>query len=206
MFDPDSVRRESVLDRGNRLIANYNQIFSRNKVHIIQPDLSESFWKGPDRGWVKVNVDLSVSITDNRATIEGLIRDDRGGWVLGFYRVVCHCSILLAELWALHQGLCRAWDKDFWRVEVDQDSNEATCIVNRASVALVGSALVQAIWTLMQLEWLVRVLYVPREMNEAVDRLAAMGLCQSKEWRDFLVSPGPVAAVVSEEQQRWLKS
>ncbi|KAK8554364.1 hypothetical protein V6N13_073272 [Hibiscus sabdariffa] len=48
--------------------------------------------------------------------------------------------------------------------------------------------------------------YVPREMNEVADRLATMGRGQSKEGRVLFVPPGTVAAVMSEEQRRWLES
>ncbi|KAK8554363.1 hypothetical protein V6N12_031327 [Hibiscus sabdariffa] len=128
-----------------------------NLRHKSGPVNPEIVWKGPDRGWVKVNVDASVNSTDNQALIGGLIRDDSGGWVLGFYGVVGRCSLLLAEMWAIHEGLCRAWDTGCRRVEVETDSKEAACIVNRVSHALAGSALVQAIWTLMRQEWLVQV-------------------------------------------------
>ncbi|KAK8623736.1 hypothetical protein V6N13_065099 [Hibiscus sabdariffa] len=58
--------------------------------------------------------------------------------------------------------------------------------MNQVSLALAGSALVQAIWSSM--------------------RLAAIGRGQSMEGRVLFVPPGPVAAVVSEEQHRWLES
>ncbi|KAK8678113.1 hypothetical protein V6N13_143624 [Hibiscus sabdariffa] len=50
LFDSDYVGRESVLDRGDRLIIECNRIFARN---IVRPTLSGIGWKGPARGWVK---------------------------------------------------------------------------------------------------------------------------------------------------------
>ncbi|KAK8987304.1 hypothetical protein V6N11_027060 [Hibiscus sabdariffa] len=61
------------------------------------------------------------------------------------------------------------------RVEIETDNKEAACIVNRSSNILASSALVQAIWTSLQQDWLVQVRYVPREVNEVADKLAAMG-------------------------------
>ncbi|KAK8580543.1 hypothetical protein V6N12_070809 [Hibiscus sabdariffa] len=203
LFDSDYVGRESVLDRGDRLIIECNRIFARN---IVRPTLSGIGWKGPARGWVKVNVDTSVIAPDNRASIGGLICDDTGGWVLGFYRGVGCCSVFLAKMWAIHDGLRRAWDTGCRRVEVENDNKEAANIVNQVSLAFTGSALVQAIWSSMQQDWLVRVRYVPRETNEVADKLAAMGRGQSMEGRVLFVPYGPVATVVSEEQRQWLES
>ncbi|KAK8569213.1 hypothetical protein V6N12_007745 [Hibiscus sabdariffa] len=102
LFDLDSVTRESILDRGNRLIAECNQVFSRNKVNIIRPVRDGNLWKGPGQGWVKVR-------------------------------------------------------------------------------------------------------HVPREMNGAADKLAAMGRGYSKEGRLLIAPPDMVVTIVNDEQCRWLE-
>ncbi|KAK9036055.1 hypothetical protein V6N11_078076 [Hibiscus sabdariffa] len=45
-------------------------------------------WCRPQPGWVKMNVDTSVSITEQTAGVGGVIRDDTWSWRFGFARFV----------------------------------------------------------------------------------------------------------------------
>ncbi|KAK9024491.1 hypothetical protein V6N11_004651 [Hibiscus sabdariffa] len=204
LFDTEHYVREGILDKGDRLILECNKVFSYSKVYQPRPGVREMFCKGPARDWVKVNVDASVDTKDNRTAIGGLIRDDSGGWLRGFYRFVGRCSVLLAELWAIYDGLRLAWETGFRQVVVDSDNMEAVSIVNRSSLVLARSALVQSIWILMQQDWLVKVGHVPREENAAAHELAALDRRPDKDGRVLVVPPGAVASIVDREQRRWL--
>ncbi|KAK8563605.1 hypothetical protein V6N12_035750 [Hibiscus sabdariffa] len=59
-----------------------------------------------------------------QAAIGGIIRDEHGVWVVGFTRPVGRCSILVVELWALHDMLARAWSFGFRRIVVETDKLE----------------------------------------------------------------------------------
>ncbi|KAL4272707.1 hypothetical protein GQ457_13G011180 [Hibiscus cannabinus] len=67
-------------------------------------------WQPPNVGWVKANCDGAVNPRNDTATIEGVIRDESGVWIFGFTRRIGRCSVLTAELWAIHDMLNHAWN------------------------------------------------------------------------------------------------
>ncbi|KAK8476512.1 hypothetical protein V6N11_074061 [Hibiscus sabdariffa] len=190
---------------GCSIISNAALVPSSQILIRIWPGIREKFWKGLAPDWVKVNVDASVYTVGNRVAVGGLIQDDSGGWLRGFYRFVGRCSVLLADLWAIYDGLNLAWDVGFRRVDVDSDNMEAVCIINRMSPTFGRSALVQSIWSLIQRDWLVKVSHVPREENVAADKLATLGRGYGKDGRVFVVPPGVVASIVGHDQRRWME-
>ncbi|KAK9043266.1 hypothetical protein V6N11_071613 [Hibiscus sabdariffa] len=62
-------------------------------------------WSRHPPSWIKASVDVAVDMADGQATIEGVIRDENGGWVHSFARSIGRCSVLLTDLWALHDML-----------------------------------------------------------------------------------------------------
>ncbi|MBA0875040.1 hypothetical protein Goshw_025336 [Gossypium schwendimanii] len=50
--------------------------------------MTKDQWQFPNHGWVKVNVDGSVSTFKPRATIGGVVRGLNGSWMGGFEIVV----------------------------------------------------------------------------------------------------------------------
>ena len=54
-------------------------------------------------GWFKLNMDASV--IDHKASGGGLIHDSEGQWVQGFARHIGTAFVLMAELWALRDGI-----------------------------------------------------------------------------------------------------
>ncbi|KAK8542189.1 hypothetical protein V6N12_014792 [Hibiscus sabdariffa] len=178
MFDKEYHVCEGILVRVDRLIIECNKVFSDSKVRHSRPGFRESFWKGPIRDWVKVNVDASVDTKDNRAVI---------------------------ELWAIYDGLRLAWEAGFRQVVVDYDNMEGVFIVNRGSPVLARSALVQSIWMLRQRDWLVKVDHVLRDENAATHELATLGRRDDKDRRVLVAPPGAVASIVEREQRCWLE-
>ncbi|KAK9031798.1 hypothetical protein V6N11_056086 [Hibiscus sabdariffa] len=89
----------------------FEEWFKRNLVSTsgLPFILTKSLhWSRPPPGWIKGNVDASVDTANGLAAIGGVIRDEHGDWIVGFTRHVGRCSVLLAELWALHDMLARA--------------------------------------------------------------------------------------------------
>lgn len=65
----------------------------------------EVVWSCPTQGWSKVNADGSyVQITGSTAC-GGLLRDDQGRFVHGFYCKLVSASVIWAKLWALRLGI-----------------------------------------------------------------------------------------------------
>ena len=62
-------------------------------------------WEKPSLGWVKLNIDRSFDASLGSVGGGGLIRDDRGNWVMGFTRKIENANSFIAEIWALRDGL-----------------------------------------------------------------------------------------------------
>lgn len=75
------------------------------KVLLLTPTLFEN--------WIQLNTDDVVTKISHIATIEGVIRDMNGGWILGFNQFLRTCTILNIELWGILQGLEIAFDRGF---------------------------------------------------------------------------------------------
>ncbi|KAL4304165.1 hypothetical protein GQ457_10G007230 [Hibiscus cannabinus] len=129
LFEENVGVLDDVLVTGNRLLMQTRDAFT-----VLAGSYARSavvrLWSRPPPGWVKMNVDASVSIADQTAGVGGAIRDDTGSWRFGFARFVGRCNALLAELWAIHGGLLHTWELGYLRVELESDFLEAVRIVN----------------------------------------------------------------------------
>lgn len=72
-------------------------------------------------GCQKLNTDASVKQVFKSCTIGGLIHPSN--WVKGFYEKIGECNISSAEIWALSEGLCMAWEMRIPNLEVETDSD-----------------------------------------------------------------------------------
>lgn len=62
-------------------------------------------WSKPLPGWFKLNTDGASLGNPGKAGGGGLIRDSEGRWIRGFSRSIGHATSVMAELWALRDGL-----------------------------------------------------------------------------------------------------
>ncbi|KAL4353949.1 hypothetical protein GQ457_06G023580 [Hibiscus cannabinus] len=106
-------------------------------------------WECPPDRWVKINTDGTVCGRLNLTTIGGVLRNNVGAWIFDFSRGVDCCSILMAELWTVHDALLYAWNFGYNCSILESDSKEVIEILNGSSVALNGSSLVSAIVELL---------------------------------------------------------
>ncbi|KAL4296817.1 hypothetical protein GQ457_12G001150 [Hibiscus cannabinus] len=166
--------RDDILVRGDRMVEECKRALCANQWVSSRP-VVQSSWLAPPLGWVKLNVDASVSSRDHKAGVGGVLRDDLGRWIIGFSRFLGRCDSLIAELWAIHDGLLQAWDSGYTRVELESDCLEAARIGNSASTTLAGSALVSSIKEVIGRVWTVVVKHVGRGNNRVADYLAAHG-------------------------------
>ncbi|KAK8560817.1 hypothetical protein V6N13_026252 [Hibiscus sabdariffa] len=64
VLDPSFVERESVWERGRRLLVECQAVFAAAVRDPAALSISAKRWIGPQRGWIKGNVDAAVSIGD----------------------------------------------------------------------------------------------------------------------------------------------
>ncbi|KAK8621749.1 hypothetical protein V6N13_081182 [Hibiscus sabdariffa] len=123
------------------------------------------------------------------------------GWVK--LNVDVACSVLIAELWVVFDGLHHAWALNFRRIELETDNKEVERILCCASPTLESSALVMAIHEWLQRDWIVSVNHVSRERNSVADSLVAMGRDCGMHGSLFDGPPGSIAGRLEEERHHW---
>ena len=79
-------------------------------------------WEKANTGWVKLNTNGSADIAAGTTGGGGLIRDDRGSWIMGFTRKIDKADSFLAETQALHDGLLLCNQLKFNAVMVELDA------------------------------------------------------------------------------------
>ena len=100
-------------------------------------------WERPAAGWLKLNTDGSASETLGVAGGGGVVRDERGNWVIGSARNTGRASSFTAELWALRDGLSICFARNFLMVEVEMDAKAIVDMLTSSSNAnLANSPLV----------------------------------------------------------------
>ena len=73
-------------------------------------------------GWAKLNTYGGSLGNPGRAGGGGAIRDHRGMWIKGFARKIGHATNLIAEFWALRNGLQMALQLGINCLEVELDA------------------------------------------------------------------------------------
>ncbi|KAL4311917.1 hypothetical protein GQ457_01G054220 [Hibiscus cannabinus] len=200
LFEEDVGVPDDVLATGNHLLMENSNALIWMRETCARSELVQSWCKSPT-GWVKMNVDASVSIDDQTVGVGGIIRDAVGSWQFGFARYVGRCNALLAEIWAIHDGLLHARELGYHRVELESDCLEAVHIVTCQSGAWGGSALLLSINRLLAMDWEVVVRHINRNMNKVADSLAKRGRASSIEPTNFSLPPEGMEDLVIQEQR-----
>ncbi|KAK9038132.1 hypothetical protein V6N11_023021 [Hibiscus sabdariffa] len=159
---------ENIIARDDRFVEEVRRAKAKQIVSINANE-SEIQWKRPPSGWVKVNVDASVSLIDNRAGVGVVFRDSGGRWIRGAARSVGRCNALLAEMWTIHDGLLHAWLRGYRRVVVESD-----CLK-------------------------VELYHIGRGRNQVTDRMAARGCNSERTAVLLSLPPMEIRGLVEEE-------
>ncbi|KAL4368982.1 hypothetical protein GQ457_05G017200 [Hibiscus cannabinus] len=177
VLNPMSGALNDIIIEGNRLVEDYRRAFGA-PVAPCHAHTMEGCWKRPPSEWIKVNVDAAVSLVNSSAGIGVVIRDCDSGWLLGSARFVGRCNVLLAELWAIHDGLTQAW------------------------IMAIENGLVASIKQWINKDWQVRVRHVNRDNNVVADKMAAKGHVLDFTTTIFDTTPRDIEALVDGERER----
>lgn len=90
-------------------------------------------WEKPPRGWMKLNSDGLVLRNLRRAGGGGLIQDHDGSWVKGYARGLGHTNSIMAELWALRDGLVLAKEMGLNNLVIELDALSVVILMNNGS-------------------------------------------------------------------------
>ena len=141
-------------------------------------------WSNPLPGWHKLNIDGASLGNPGKAGGGGLIRNNEGGWIRGYSRSIGYTISVMAELWALRDGLTLATQLGIRYLEVELDAKVIVEMLNNVDSSKKFSPLLldckSPIASLTQ----VRVAHVFREANRCANFLAKKGYCM---WEDFVI-------------------
>jgi len=70
-----------------------------------QQQQKQMLWSFPDPGTSALNTDGCPKGNPGPASIIGIIRDDRGVWIFGYFGKIPDTTSLEAELWSIFKGL-----------------------------------------------------------------------------------------------------
>ena len=78
--------------------------------------------ENPPKGWAKLNINGLALGSPGAASGGGLIRDHNGDWIVGFSRAFDSTNSIIAELWALRDGLTLAQELCLNSLIVEMDT------------------------------------------------------------------------------------
>ena len=132
-------------------------------------------WTKPQEGLVKLNLDGSAVGNSKKVGGGAVIRCSNGDWIAGCLRKLGNTSCILAELWALRDGLLLAKQLSLDNNCVDMDAEylvyllSNTFVVNHSLEPLLSDCR-----NLMKTFLNCTVAHVFREANKCADRLARL--------------------------------
>lgn len=87
-----------------------------------KPLRSKICWFPPSPGWISISYDGIVSVAGRIVGCGGVLRYERGRFLVAFAHKLGACSIVQAELWAIYHGVCLAWRRGFKQLHIESDS------------------------------------------------------------------------------------
>ena len=152
-------------------------------------------WHPPEWPWCTLNTDWAHR-ANGVSSAGGLIRDYSGHWLIGFGMMLGSCSITMAELRGLYQGLILAWNFCIRWLHVETDSLCATQILaNQVVTTNEYASLIIAIKEYLQKkDWQVSISHVYREANSAADFMVNLACSLPL---GLMVYPSPPLGVTS---------
>ncbi|CAL5382343.1 unnamed protein product [Camellia sinensis] len=104
----------------------------------------------------------------------GLIWDEKGIWLCGYFSKLTNCTCIEAEIWALYRGLAIAFEKSYKDLSIETDSQYAIDMLKgNIEVTFPLRSLVENSKFLIQRSGFL-IQHVKREGNKSVDGLAKM--------------------------------
>lgn len=108
-----------------QFIDDYKQAFMAEKASPFAREPRLRNWKPRPEGFWKLNKDGSSFGNPGRAGYDGLIRDNMGTWIVGFAGYIGSATNVVAELWAIRQGVQLALARGCSSLVIETDSMDA---------------------------------------------------------------------------------
>ena len=137
--------------------------------------LARVSWTKPQEGWVKLNLDGLVLGNLKKAGGGAMLGCSNGKWVAGCLRKLGNMSYILAELWALRDGLLLSKQLSLENICVDMDAEFLVYLLSNATVVNLSlEPLLSDCKNLMKTFLNCTVAHVSGEANRCADSLARL--------------------------------
>ena len=139
-------------------------------------------WIKPGQGCTKLNMDGAVFGDPRKAGGGGLLRNSEGDWIAGFTRKLGSMYSIMAELWALKEGLSLARQLNLTNLNIEVDTIVLVhLLTNPGTINLMLELLLNDCRNLIKLFPNCSVTHIYREANRCTDKLAKMGATQDTD-------------------------
>ena len=132
-----------------------------------------SRWTPQRVGEVKVNTDGSFGDVTRKMSWGGVIRDHEGSWLGGFAGSGPEGNALLAEAFAVRDGLALVWSRGYRKVHCETDCLELINLLQNVTAPSFLPVL-EEINQLLSYDWEVALKHIPRNCNTVADHIAKM--------------------------------
>ena len=168
-------------------------VYCLSRVKELAPKVTISIsWTKPSPGWHKLNTDGPSLGNPGKAGSGGLIQNCQGNWIKGFSRSIGVTTSVMAELWALRDGLYLTFQLGINILEIELDAKEIVEMINSTDCSnRKHSPLLHDCRSLLAMFTQAWVIHVFREANKCADFLARRG-CSMRE--DFVIFDAPPSA------------
>ncbi|KAK5771112.1 hypothetical protein PVK06_047287 [Gossypium arboreum] len=110
----------------------------------------------------------------------GVIRDNKGEWILGYNRFLGECSIAIAELWGVLDGLLILQKQGYDEVIIQSNNIENVISINDNKMGDSKNSLIRRIQQVLAFEKKWSLNYAPRDTNQVADALAKRALSSTE--------------------------
>lgn len=126
--------------------------------------------------WCKLSTDGAIN-RSGETSVDGLIRDNNRKWIAGFGMRIGVCSVMVAELQGLYQGLSIAWQKgDCWLIVAIDGLCVIHLIANFLVLANEHTSLGRFVEELLKRDWNITINHMYCEANFAANFLGNYAL------------------------------
>ncbi|KAK8579340.1 hypothetical protein V6N12_069666 [Hibiscus sabdariffa] len=173
VFAASSASVDSVLSRSIGWAQYYNDGWLKPAL-VVHPSSAATPSRKPEPGWLYLNVDGDVLLSNGEATIGGFLRDHTGNFIFSFSKFIGCANSLHAELWSLHVGLQLAWEHGVDFLQVQTDCKQVTQLFQDPHADSSSISLVHSIRQLWQQGCVIDLFWTQRSSNKATDKLARL--------------------------------
>ncbi|KAG8484128.1 hypothetical protein CXB51_022942 [Gossypium anomalum] len=132
------------------------------------------YWVALERGWIKLNTDSAISVSNGSTSIGGIFWDHYGKWISSFTMQTREEAMFKIEVKAILEGLKIVWDFDFNQLEVECDKALVVETILAGGAANSRMSELCLIHQLLEHDWRVCFRYLPRDLNKIADHMAKL--------------------------------